>query len=186
MSELAVRDYRPADEPDWLRCRVLAFLSTSYFDDVVTSKPTYQADSIELVAVRGGVLVGVLDVVIGGDVATIETIAVHPDASRSGAGSALLAEAIRRLPATVATVDAWTRGDEAANRWYLRQGFSENFRYLHVFAGDGGEIEKAVTASRGLTPVSGFFHARIDEEDRLRKDFRRVHICRQYVRAIAR
>lgn len=186
MSELAVRDYRRADESDWLRCRVLAFLATSYFDDVVTSKPTYEAESIELVARRGAELVGVLDIAVTGDVATIETVAVHPDASRTGAGSALLVEAIRRLPRTVGVLDAWTREDAAANAWYLSQGFAENFRYLHVFAGDGGEIERAVTATPGLTAVSGFFHARIDEEVRLRDAFRRVHICRQYVRTLDR
>lgn len=30
-----VRDYQPADEQGWLRCRVLSFLGTAYFDDVM-------------------------------------------------------------------------------------------------------------------------------------------------------
>ena len=28
-----VRDYRPSDETGWLRCRVLAFLDTCYYDE---------------------------------------------------------------------------------------------------------------------------------------------------------
>lgn len=179
--DLLVREFRPSDESDWLRCRLLAFLNTSYFDDVFTAKPAYQAPSIELTAFSGPDLVGLLDVTVNGDTATIETIAVLPESSRSGTGSALLAEAIRKLPLSVGVLDAWTREDAAANAWYLKHGFTEEFQYLHVFASDGVEAKRAVTASRtGLVPIAGFFHAHRDEEEQLRKDFQRVHVCRQY------
>lgn len=182
---LTVREYRTADEADWLRCRVLAFLSTSYFDDVARSKPTYQSPSVELVALRDGALVGLIDVAVAGDAATIETIAVDPDESRSGVGSLLLEEATRLLPRTVRELDAWTREDTAANNWYLSRGFTERFSYLHVFAASGAEIERAVKSGRqGLLPVSGFFHANIEDEDQLRRRFRRVHVCRQYTKAL--
>ena len=36
----------------------------------------------------------------------------------------------------------------------------------------------------GLTPVAGFFHADIADEERLRARFERVHVCRQYVRSL--
>lgn len=55
-----VRDYQPADEQDWLRCRVLAFLGTAYFDDVMTAK-TSPVIGAELVAVDDDIVVGVLD-----------------------------------------------------------------------------------------------------------------------------
>lgn len=183
MTDVFVRPYRASDESDWLRCRVLAFLNTSYFDDVFTSKPKYHSRSIELVAFCDGHLVGVLDVTFDGDAATIETIAVLPEASRSGTGKALLEEAIRQLPPRIAMLDAWTREDEAANGWYTKQGFTERFRYLHVFATDELESNAAVTVRRrGLMPVSGFFHAHQEDEDELRKEFRRAHVCRQYAR----
>ena len=182
-----IREYRPADESSWLRCRALSFLYTSYFDDVLITKPTYDVPSIELVASNAGQVVGVLDVAISGEAATIETIAVHPDASRSGSGAALLEEAIRRLPPEVATLDAWTREDTPANAWYQKQGFAEAFRYLHVYAKEDKEVATAVTATRpGLTPVAGFFHAKIAEEEQLRRDFARVHICRQYLMQLPR
>lgn len=34
VSGAQIRDYRDPDEASWLRCRVLGFLDTSYFDDV--------------------------------------------------------------------------------------------------------------------------------------------------------
>ena len=103
-----VRDYRPADESSWLRCRVLSFLDTCYFDDVATAKPVEDdADgTIELVAVDGDgggggggdrdgdgdgtgegggdLVVGLMDVAIRGELATIECVAVHPDYRRAG------------------------------------------------------------------------------------------------------
>ena len=33
MPPVTIRDYEPADEEAWLRCRVLAFLHTAYYDD---------------------------------------------------------------------------------------------------------------------------------------------------------
>ena len=186
MTEALVRDYQPSDEADWLRCRLLAFLNTSYFDDVFTSKPTYKSSSIELTAHVDDRLVGLLDVAYEGQEATIETIAVLPEASRSGIGYALLEEAIRRLPDTVTVLEAWTREDPAANAWYTKHGFSEKFSYLHVFASDEVESKTAVAAHRsGLVPVSGFFHAGRHQEEKLRSEFRRVHVCRQYVRELA-
>jgi len=40
-------------------------------------------------------------------------------------------------------------------------------------------------ADRDLTPISGFFHAKIEREEELRGKFSRVHICRRYVRSVA-
>lgn len=182
---VTVREYVPRDEQQWLRCRALSFLYTAYFDDVETAKPTYDAPAVELVADHAGAVVGVIDVAVTGDLATIETIAVHPDHARSGIGSLLLDEARRRLPSSTVSVDAWTRDDEPANRWYRSQGFQENFRYLHVFARGENEPAAAVLQARpGLTPVAAFFHADISTEAAMRREFARVHICRQYVRPL--
>lgn len=178
-----IRVYDPADEEGWLRCRALGFLHTAYFDDVLTSKPSYEGAPVELVAVDQRSVVGVLDIAIERAAATIETVAVHPDHQRSGIASALLDEALRLLPREVETLDAWTRDDEAANGWYRSRGFEEAFRYLHVYARDE-EADRAVERARtGLTPVAGFFHAAASAEDEMRAAFKRVHVCRQYVRA---
>lgn len=34
-----IREYTSADETSWLHCRVLAFLDTAFYDDVVPAKP---------------------------------------------------------------------------------------------------------------------------------------------------
>jgi ribosomal protein S18 acetylase RimI-like enzyme len=177
-----VRLFRPADEQGWLRCRVVAFLATAYFDDVAPSKPTYDGtEAIELVAVDDEEdVVGILDVTVDAALATIETIAVHPDVARQGVATALIAESTRRLPAAVEAIDAWTRDDAPANAWYTATGFRETFRYLHVFA-DDDELSDGFTTPPHLTAVRGFFHAPIDQEDDLRRRFRRVHVCRRFV-----
>lgn len=180
---LAIRRYDPRDEKRWTRCRTLAFLDTAYFDDVLQSKPVYGGDIIEVVAFDGDDLVGLIDVSYDESTATIETIAVHPDCQGSGLGTALLAEVVEHLPTTVASVDAWTRDDAAANTWYQSRGFAESYKYLHVYATEQEITHASLTTRSGLTPVAGFFHADLKDEKELRGLFRRVHVCRQYVLA---
>lgn len=127
-----ISDYQPGDETSWLRCRVLGFLDTSYFDDVVVRKPRHR---VELVAVSDGEVLGVCDVSVAGDAATIETIAVPPDHRRNGIAHRLANTAgdrARDLGAT--SLDAWTREDPPALAWYRAAGFHHNYRYLHVYA----------------------------------------------------
>ncbi|MDQ1375181.1 MAG: hypothetical protein QOJ09_2519 [Actinomycetota bacterium] len=163
---------------------MLAFLDTAYFDDVLTAKPEYE-NAIQLVAVDGSALVGLLDVAVEGEAATIETIAVDPSRYRSGVGSALLDEAKTRLPATVRSLDAWTRDDDQANGWYAAKGFVETLRYLHVYASSPEEAASAIRSPmHDLTLVKGFFHAPIEAESQLRESFHRVHICRRYELAL--
>lgn len=183
---ISVRGYLPAEEQSWLRCRVLSFLPTNYFDDVVTTKPTYDSEAIELVAAAADdVVVGILDIVVEGELATIETIAVHPDAARRRIGSRLLDEALRLLPAGVRTIDAWTRETPAANAWYVASGFEETFRYLHVYVSSERErVASNPNPRPGMVLVKGFFHATIDQEEQMRAEFSRVYTCRRYERPL--
>ena len=186
--QIAIRPYAPADAHEWVRCRVWAFLRSAYFDDVVTSKPTYDdAPRVELVATADERIVGLIDVVLYADgLATIETIAVAPEVSRSGVGTALLEGALARLPANVTVLDAWTREDDEANGWYKANGFDETYRYLHVYA-DQQELETAmVTALHGMRPIQGWFHTDIKNETALRQLFKRIYSCRRYERSISR
>lgn len=181
-----MRPYTPDDEPGWLRCRVLAFLDTQYYDDVKPHRTSFDLPAVCLVAVadEGGIC-GVLDVEVDGDAATIDTVAVHPDHARRGIATALLDEAIPRVRAAgVTALDAWTREDEAANAWYERSGFAENYRYLHVYK-DSDEPTAGFATPDGLSmPMIAFMHADISREAELRKRFARVHVCRQYLRRL--
>jgi len=184
-----IRDYLPSDEQGWLRCRVLAFLRTAYYDDVITSK-TSPEHGAELVAVRDGVVVGVLDLSVDGTLATIDTIAVHPDHQGAGIGTRLLAAAMARAASSGAvTIDAWTRDDEATLRWYRARVFAEGEHYLHVYADRSvspDEPKAAVDPRPGLDPVKVFAHASLAREAELRQAFRRVHVCRRFSQPLRR
>lgn len=135
-ADLLIRPYRPADERDWLRCRVLSFLGTAYFDDLATQRPRYDEPSIELVAEHAGVLVGVLDLTLPDDptgTGTVETVAVHPDHLERGMATAMLDEAVRLAAGRCSHVEAWTRDDETTLRWYAARGMVEDSHYLHVY-----------------------------------------------------
>ncbi len=186
-----IREYTSADETSWLRCRVLAFLGTAYYDDVVRAKPPVAAAGFELVAVdEHGTVVGIMDVTAEGELATIDTVAVHPDHQHRGIGRSLLTEAIARARAlaAVTALDAWTRDDADTLRWYRAMGFAESEHYLHVHANhysDAGEPGRAVGSQRpGLRLITGFLHAKLDDEQQLRREFSRVHICRRFAMAI--
>ena len=85
---------------------------------------------------------------------------------------------------TTCTLDAWTREDIAANSWYRRNGFSERYRYLHVYLGDGDDATGFTTPEGLSAPVSAFVHASIEDEATMRERYRRVYLCRQYLREL--
>jgi GNAT superfamily N-acetyltransferase len=177
-----VREYADSDEGSWLRCRALSFLGTAYFDDVRRTRPAVQRPGFGLVAVEGPEVIGVLDLEVNGPHATIDTIAVHPDHWRRGIARVLLAEAVARADAEI--IDAWTRDDPATLHWYRAMGFAESDHYLHVYANhytDSGEPERAVRPARpGLEPIAAFLHAAMADEQALREQFARVHVCRRF------
>lgn len=181
-----VREYTPADEASWLRCRVLAFLDTSFFDAVVPAKPALEAPGLELVALdENGTVVALMDTGIERGLATIDTVAVHPDHRRHGLGQRLLERTkgwARSAGAT--TLDAWTRDDEGTLAWYRAAGFAESDHYLHVYAShytDPAEPGRAIAEPRpGLRPIMMFLHAKLADEERLRGEFTRVHVDRRF------
>jgi ribosomal protein S18 acetylase RimI-like enzyme len=177
-----IRDFRDTDTDSWLECRLLSFFHTEYFDDVATERKRFDPADY-LVATENDQVVGLMDLDLGDGTATIDVLAVHPRHQRRGIANALLAEGLARLRdrGGIRTLDAWTRGDEAANAWYQRNGFVENYRYLHVYKHyeDGDEGFTLPTGVDKL--IAAAMHAKLDQEERLRERFRRIHVCRQYV-----
>ncbi|MFD5831374.1 GNAT family N-acetyltransferase [Lentzea sp. NPDC060358] len=174
-----IRDYEPADEPSWLRCRVLGLLDSSR-DDVWRSR--HRSD-LELVAADDNVVIGLLDVSVPDERAVVGTIAVHPDHRRRGLASALLEQAVGRLERCgVRTVEAWVQ-DDPALAWFLRRGFAEVERHLrvHVSAAEAGT---AVSARYGLRPVGAVLDVAVEREAEMRRRFERVHLRRRLVREL--
>src|SRR4051794_4017421 len=93
-----IREYQPADERGWLECRLLSFLDSNYYDDVRTDRSDIAAPNLSLVAEDNGTIVGLIDIELDGEAATIDSIGVHPQARQRGIASALLAEALARVP----------------------------------------------------------------------------------------
>lgn len=132
---MKIRDYRTEDELGWLRCRVLSFLDCSYYNDVFTSKETYENEAICLVAEEEGNIVGLLDVEIETEMgnvcvagnqrgAVIWHLAVLPEYRRNHVAAMLWEEAKKRLlKKEIHYCEVWTQEDEPANRWYVSQGF---------------------------------------------------------------
>jgi GNAT superfamily N-acetyltransferase len=104
---MEIRAYQLEDEIGWVRCRVLSFLNTAYFDNVLRKKETYANPAIELVAIKDHQVIGLIDVEyevqpqtvcsrgdgLGG---MIWHIAVHPDYQKMGVGHQLLKAAEKR------------------------------------------------------------------------------------------
>lgn len=190
VADYLVRDYTSSDEQSWLRCRIMAFLPTAYYDDVVQAKPVVPAPGFELVAVNAhDTVVGLMDVTVDDAVGTIDTLAVYPDQQNRGIARTLLGHALTRAHThNLTALSAWTRDDPAALNWYRTTGFIETDHYLHVFANyttNPAEPSRAVDAMRpGLHLMSAFLHAELADEPQLRQQFARVHVCRRFTKAL--
>ena len=182
---VTIRAYEPADEVGWLRCRVLAFLDTAFFDAVEREKEHYQHAAIELVADDDGEIVGLLDLEVEpepgvlaerpGRGGMIWHLAVHPDHQRRGVAGALLEEAERRAREHgLERVEAWTRDDAHVRRWYEAHGFGLIDGYLHVYL-ERDDLRVLDGNLGELRLVKAFAHYTGDSPEEIRQSYARVH-----------
>jgi ribosomal protein S18 acetylase RimI-like enzyme len=193
----SIRPYEHGDEPGWVRCRVLSFLDSAYFDDVAREKTRYTNPAIELVAESAavgsarGLIAGFIDVECektAGSVCSarpglagmIWNLGVHPDHRGRGLASGLLRHAIGlAIEKGIERLEVWTRDDPGVLAWYESKGFKLINTYLHVYLGYDEAGQVLDSDMPGLRPVKVFCHfskdpARFEE---IRQRFERVHDC---------
>ena len=191
-----IRNYVDADEQGWVRCRVLGFLDSAFFDDVRREKEQYDGPAVELVAVADDTVVGLLDLELepapgilwdtnarGG---VIWHVAVHPDYRRRGIATALVERALELAgDAGLEIVQAWTRDDPWVQAWYESCGFRKRYSYLHVYL-QPDEVRGEVTMrTEGLKPVLTFAHyTEPSGMDEMRRRFKRTHADVLFERAV--
>jgi len=186
---MIIREYTEQDEIGWVRCRVLSFLHTAYFDNVLKYKEKYENPAIELVAEFDGKIVGLLDIEyetkertvcsrgsgLGG---MIWHIAVHPDYFRQGIGTKLLLEGEKRARKLgLNRLEAWTRNDMWVQNWYEKMGFKQVDRYYHVYF-EGKEMDDYLHSKLPeLRLVHAFTHYVGNDIEQFKDKVSRIHSC---------
>ncbi|MFD1335823.1 GNAT family N-acetyltransferase [Oceanobacillus iheyensis] len=188
---LKIREYEDSDEVGWIRCRVLAFLDTAYYDNVLPHKEKYENPSIELVAEMDNKIVGLIDIEYEKQERTVCSrgsglggmiwhIAVHPDYRRLNIGNSLLLEVEKKAKALgLNRLEAWTRDDLFVNLWYEKQQFKKVDSYLHVYL-EGNDIKDTLPSTSHIYPVQVFAHYVGIEKEEMRRKYKRVHECNCY------
>ena len=133
-----IYNYRPALLESWLRCRALAYMRSSFNDEITGEKEAVTAENgVSLVAVSDGQVVGIAEAIFlaADDVSprcyglpadtrltTLDTVAVHPDFQRQGVAQALLRALTDRLKKRGGTLLIYTLDDPAPNKLYQALG----------------------------------------------------------------
>ena len=145
---MIIRNYVPSDERKWLNCRAISFLSSSYYNDVLTKKENYENETVSLVAEEDNKIDGLIEIEIEQSVgnlcvagnqrgAVIWHLAVLPEYRRKKLASLLWSEAQKSLISKgVLYCEVWTQEDIPANSWYLSKGFAniERHNWLRCYA----------------------------------------------------
>jgi len=192
-----IREYNKDDEKGWVRCRVLAFLDSAYYDDVYREKEHYESPSIELVAEADGKIVGLMDIECENEPHTICSsnsgvdathlagmiwhLAVHPDFRRQGFARLLLLRAVeesRRLG--LSRLEAWTRDDDWVEKWYQSQGFQRVESYYHIYIDSNEIAPEAVNALIPHMNLKSAFAHYLGDDTSILSQFKRVYRCSRY------
>lgn len=195
---MIIREYRAEDETAWVRCRLISFLDSSYFDDVRKEKETYENTSISLVAEENGAIVGFIDVeyeLEGGEVcylkgdkgAVIWNMGVLPEYRSKGIAGKLF-QSVKEILAEkgINRYEAWTQDDTNANSWYINQGFILRETYLNAFMKGNNQNDMIQNYINGkeigdIYGIRNFnFEAPIERREELLPICYRLHEVRLY------
>ena len=192
LKDLIIRPYNSSDEENWLKCRLVSFHDSAYYDDVYTQKPIFDNPSLELVAEIDGKIVGVLDLekdnkdgticyCKSGLGAMVWTIAVLPDYRRFGIASQLILKVVDWAKCKdIDFIEAWTRDDKWVLDWYESVGFSRFHSYWHIYF--NGDNAKSLFRSndKDISPQSVFAHSNKDPKTLDQNKIDRFYKCSGY------
>ena len=202
MTTINIRNYISSDEAGWVRCRLLSFLDSSYYDDIATSKETYKHPSLCLVAEVGDVIVGFIDIEYEknvGDVCSLKgklggviwNLGVLPEYRQQGIASMLLANAKEQLHKFgITRIEVWTQDDDLSVKWYEKKGFALKQSYLNAYIQGtlNNSIIKKYVNIDNLGDVFGVrcfnFEAPIERKSELEQFCYRLHEVRLYERCL--
>lgn len=136
---IGIKNYEPKHEKSWVYCKALVYLFSDFWDDDSREKDDfsdYYEDSIELIALDGETVVGLLDIGIYDKEASraypyyscdklayFANLAVHPDYQNQGIANKLFEKAEKLLLSKkVQGLSIFTRGDANANYLYQKWG----------------------------------------------------------------
>jgi len=193
---MKIRKYSKKDEQGWLRCRVVSFLDSAYFDNVIQKKEIYENPVIELIAEINNQLVGLIDVEYENKIgnvgykqdeltAVIWHLAVLPEFRKQGIATKLLRKASSFLKQNnIKILQAWTRDDKFVLDWYKNRGFKKKESYYHVFT-SGNECDKiAESKIKNLYICNTFCHYLGNNSEKIKNEFERIHECSLFEKEI--
>ena len=192
LKDLIIRSYNSSDEEGWLKCRLVSFHDSAYYDDVYTKKPIFDNSSLELVAEIDGKIIGILDLekdnkdgsicyCKSGLGAMVWTIAVLPDYRRFGIASQLILKVVDWAKSKdIDFIEAWTRDDKWVLDWYESVGFYRFHSYWHIYF--KGDNAKSLFESndQDISPQSVFAHSNKDPKTLDQNKIDRFYKCSGY------
>jgi len=151
-SNYKIIQYENNYEKSWLRCRVLSFLDSAFYDDIHLEKEKYKNPSIALIAVDRKDVVGFIDIEYELEANTVCSkndkleqhlagmiwhLGVHPDYRKQGIAKKMLEKAVLLSKEKgLKRLQAWTRDDEFVTDWYQKNGFELTSEYIHWYYDD--------------------------------------------------
>lgn len=189
-------EYTEKYHDEWVKCRLLSFLDSSYFDDVHREKEKEENPTLSLLALFNDEVIGFIDIEYEsniGDVyylkgkqgGVVWHLGVLKQYRRHGVANRLLEDAIVRLKdLNIERLEAWTQDDLAANKWYEKQGFVFKESYLNAyFNGSLDNIKEYLNLDKigtiyGIRKIN--FEAPIERKDELSKICYRLHEVKLY------
>ena len=192
LKDLIIRPYNSSDQENWLKCRLVSFHDSAYYDDVCTKKPIFDNSSLELVAELDGKIIGILDLekdnkdgsicyCKSGTGAMIWTIAILPEYRRFGIASQLILQVVDWAKSKdVDFIEAWTRDDKWVLNWYESIGFSRFYSYWHIyFKGDNAK-SLFESKDKDISMQSVYAHSNKDPKPLDQKKIDRFYKCSGY------